>query len=187
MAGPEPLIELHQGDCLDILTRLPSASVDAVIADMPYGTTHFAWDRPIPLAPLWGLLRRIIKPDAAIVLFGSQPFSSDLVVSNREWFRYAWAWKKSISGGIFNARYRPVKNHEDILVFSPASAAVGCKTRMKYRPQGLEPGTRIASRGPRGIPLSSPPGPGRRSMRIGSAIIRSRSSRSATTTGRTGD
>lgn len=138
-----PSVKLHLGDCLDVLRSLPDASIDAVIADPPYGTTHFAWDRPISLPALWNQLRRVVKPDAAIVLFGSQPFTSELVISNREWFRYCWAWKKSISGGVFNAKFRPVKNHEDIVVFSPGGAAVGCRTPMKYRPQGLRPGKRI--------------------------------------------
>lgn len=122
---------------------LPDGSIDCVIRDPPYGTTHFGWDRPIPTVPLWRELKRCVKPDAAIVLFGSQPFTSELVVSNREWFRYSLVWKKSISGGVFNAKFRPVKNHEDIVVFSPGAAAVGCKIPMKYRPQGLKPGRRI--------------------------------------------
>jgi len=133
------MIQFHRGDCLDVLRTLADGSVDAVIADPPYGTTHLGFDQVIPFEPLWECLRRIIKPQGAIVLFGTQPFTSELIVSNREWFKYTWAWKKSMSGGVFNAKHRPLKNHEDIAVFSPGSAANRCHCPMKYRPQGLGP------------------------------------------------
>lgn len=109
---------LHHGDCLDIMPTLPDRSFDAIIADLPYGTTACKWDSVIPFEPLWKQYKRLIKPRGAIVLFGSQPFTSALVMSNVEWFRYEWIWNKSNGGGFLNANRHPLKRHESVLVFA---------------------------------------------------------------------
>ncbi len=111
-------VQLHLGDCLDFMRTLPAGSVDAVIADLPYGTTACAWDVVIPFAPLWAEYKRLIKPRGAIVLFGSQPFTSLLVTSNLEWFRYEWIWAKRRITGFLNANRRPMSAHESVLVFA---------------------------------------------------------------------
>jgi site-specific DNA-methyltransferase (adenine-specific) len=111
-------ITLYHGDCLVEMDKIEDNSVDAIIADLPYGTTACKWDTVIPFEPLWAQYKRINKPRGAIVLFGSQPFTSALVMSNPEWFRCEWIWKKSNGGGFLNANRYPLKRHENILVFS---------------------------------------------------------------------
>jgi site-specific DNA-methyltransferase (adenine-specific) len=126
------MIGLFNDDCLKILAAIPSASIDAIITDPPYGTTACKWDTVIPLEPMWEQLKRIIKPRGAIVLFGSQPFSSALVMSNPEMFSYEWVWVKTKITGVLNAKKMPVRKHEQILVF--------CETVSTgtYNAQGLE-------------------------------------------------
>lgn len=109
---------LYQGDCLDILPTLGAGSVDAVVTDPPYGTTACAWDSVIPFAPMWTGIKHVLKPRGAAVLFGSQPFTSALVMSNVEWFKYDLVWEKSIATGFLNANRMPLRGHESILVFS---------------------------------------------------------------------
>lgn len=113
-----PTVELYCADCLDKLPELADKSVDAIIADLPYGITACKWDSPIPLEPLWEQYKRIIKPKGAVVLFGSQPFTSKLVMSNLEWFKYEWIWEKDRATLHMMARKRPLKAHEHLLVFS---------------------------------------------------------------------
>lgn len=134
-----PGIELYLGDCLDILPTLPAASVDMVLADLPYATTGLRWDTLIPLEPLWAQYKRLIKPCGAIVLFCAQPFTTALIMSNRAWFKYTWVWEKSNAGGCLNARRRPMRKHEDIAVFSEGTTANGARRPMPYYPQGLAP------------------------------------------------
>ena len=110
-------VQLFCGDCLEIMRTMPDASVDAVICDPPYGTTSCAWDTVIPFAPMWEQLKRIIKPNGAIVLFGSQPFTSALVMSNPKMFKYDWCWRKPRGTGHLNAKKQPLRDKEDILVF----------------------------------------------------------------------
>ncbi len=112
---------LHHGDCLDILPTLEPQSVDAVICDPPYGTTHCGWDSVIPFAPMWQGITRVLKPRGACVLFGSQPFTSALVMSNVEQFKYTWVWNKNNSAGFATAEYRPFIITEDIAVFGHGS------------------------------------------------------------------
>jgi site-specific DNA-methyltransferase (adenine-specific) len=111
-------IVLHHGDCLDKMQHIPDQSVDLVLTDPPYGTTACKWDSVIPFDAMWKQLKRIIKPKGAIVLFGSQPFTSALVMSNPAMFRYGWIWNKKKGGNIFNLKYSPYKIHEDVSVFS---------------------------------------------------------------------
>lgn len=111
-------ITLYQANCLDAMRHIPDASIDACITDPPYGTTACSWDAVIPFAPMWAELKRIIKRNGAIVLFGSQPFTSALVMSNPQMFRYCWQWNKKLAGNPFLAKTQPLKVHEDIAVFS---------------------------------------------------------------------
>lgn len=105
------------GDCLEIMADLPAASVDFCLTDPPYGTTACKWDSVIPFRPMWDELNRIVKPNGAICLFGSEPFSSSLRMSNIEMFRYDWVWDKGIGGGHLLAKKRPLIRAESISVF----------------------------------------------------------------------
>ena len=109
--------ELHRGDCLQIMPTLPDGCVDMILADLPYGTTACSWDSVIPFEPLWKQYKRLIKPRGAIVLFGSQPFTSALVMSNPKWFKYCWVWEKTIATNFMMQKFQPAKKHEDIAVF----------------------------------------------------------------------
>ena len=134
------MIDLRQGDCLEIMKDIPDKSIDMILADLPYGTTACKWDTIIPFEPLWEQYNRIIKDNGAIVLFGSQPFTSTLISSNLELYKYSWVWEKSKGANFTHAKNMPIKFHEDICVFS--KAPIGHKVqlgerRMKYNPQGL--------------------------------------------------
>jgi site-specific DNA-methyltransferase (adenine-specific) len=94
-----------------------AGSVDMILCDLPYGTTACKWDTVIPFEPLWAQYRRLIKRNGAIVLFGSQPFTSALVMSNPAMFRYCWVWEKPSGTGHLDANSRPLKCHEDVCVF----------------------------------------------------------------------
>lgn len=108
---------LFQGDCLEVMRTLPDKSVDAVICDPPYGTTACAWDSVIPLGAMWVELKRLIKPRSPVVLFAAQPFTSALVMSNVEWFKYCWVWDKVSTPSFLLAKIKPMVRHEDICVF----------------------------------------------------------------------
>lgn len=112
------MIKLHHGDCLDIMPTIPEKSIDLILTDPPYGTTACKWDSIIPLEPMWEQLKRIIKPNMAIVLFGSQPFTSVLINSNLKMFKYCWVWNKKQGGNPLNAKRQPLKIVEDIIVFN---------------------------------------------------------------------
>ena len=132
---------LFCGDCMDVMPTLPDRSVDAIIADLPYSLTALEWDQPIPLAPLWEQFRRLLKPNGAVILTASQPFTSRLVMSNPDWFKYALVWEKSRATGFLQAKKWHLKKHEDILVFSPGTVVAGkghqTVRNMTYNPQGL--------------------------------------------------
>jgi site-specific DNA-methyltransferase (adenine-specific) len=134
-----PLVDvIHHTDLLTLCAALPPASVDMVLADLPYGTTACSWDTVIPFEPMWAAFRRVMKPRGAIVLTASQPFTSRLVCSNLEMFKYSWSWVKSIAFDYFNAKNKPMKRHEDVLVFSDGTTANGSPNRMPYYPQDLK-------------------------------------------------
>lgn len=143
-------MKLYLGDCLEVLRTLPDNSVDAVIADPPYSETRAKWDAIIPMEELWEELKRVIKPQGAIVLFGNEPFSSHLRLSNLEMYRYDWKWVKNRATGFANSNYRPMRKYEDILVFSKANASAGGKANpMSYYPQGLVPVNKIKKNTPK--------------------------------------
>ena len=106
-----------QGDCLELLKLVPDKSVDLVLSDLPYGTTECSWDSVIDLPSLWAELLRVTKENAAIVLTAAQPFTSKLVMSNPDLFRYDWVWEKGNATGFFNAKLMPLRAHESVLVF----------------------------------------------------------------------
>ncbi len=110
-------ITIWQGDCLTLMADIPDKSVDMILCDLPYGTTACKWDTAIPFEPLWAHYERVIKERGAIVLTSSQPFTSQLIMSNPKRFRYEWIWEKSIATGFFDANKKPLKAHENILVF----------------------------------------------------------------------
>jgi site-specific DNA-methyltransferase (adenine-specific) len=122
---------LHHGDCLDVMPTLEAGSVDAVICDPPYGTTACKWDSVIPFDPMWEQIRRVLKPRGACVLFGSQPFTSALVMSNVKWFREELIWDKvNRYTGSLNANRRHMKRHENILLFAQASTTYNKQYRL---------------------------------------------------------
>lgn len=127
------------GDCLERMKEIPDGSVDMILCDLPYGTTACAWDSIIPFEPLWEQYRRIIQGAGAIVLTASQPFTSSLVMSNPEWFKYQWVWKKNRATGHVHAKNKPMKIHEDVCVFSSGVTLHQgqSENRMIYYPQGL--------------------------------------------------
>ena len=108
---------LGQGDCLELMKHIPDGSVDAIICDPPFGTTACAWDSVIPFEPMWAELKRIIKSNGVIVLFASQPFTTKLIHSNMEMFRYSWVWEKEQGVNFLSANKQPMKVHEDIIIF----------------------------------------------------------------------
>jgi|HubBroStandDraft_2_1064218.scaffolds.fasta_scaffold00003_3 DNA modification methylase len=105
------------GDCLEVLVKLRTASVDLVLSDLPYGKTQNAWDKPIAFASMWRELRRVAKPAAAIVLMAAEPFAAQLICSNLEDFRYDLIWRKNKPTGFLNAKRQPLRVHEHVLVF----------------------------------------------------------------------
>ena len=111
-------IELWHGDCLELMKDIPEKSVDMILCDLPYGTTSNKWDSIIPLDELWEQYERVIKAKGAIVLTASQPFTTKLISSNMNLFKYTWVWNKKKAGNFMLAKYQPMKIHEDIVVFS---------------------------------------------------------------------
>jgi len=132
-------IQLMQGDCLELMKSIPDASVDMILCDLPYGTTACSWDSVIPFSQLWEQYGRLIAPTGAIVLTGSQPFTSSIIMSNIGMFKYCLVWEKSRATGHVHAKNKPMKKHEDVMVFSPGTTVhvTQSKTRMTYNPQGL--------------------------------------------------
>jgi site-specific DNA-methyltransferase (adenine-specific) len=126
-------MKLYKGDCLEVMKQIPDGSVDAIITDPPFGTTSCKWDSVINFDLMWEQLNRIIKPNGAIVLFGSEPFSSALRMSNIKNYKYDWIWDKEIGSGGLNAKRMPLKQHEIISVFSKNNNVI------KYIPIKTEP------------------------------------------------
>jgi len=129
--------EILLGDCLELMKDIPNGSIDMILADLPYGTTANKWDSVIPLNILWEHYERIIKDNGAIVLTASQPFTTHLIYSNQKLFKYEIIWVKSRPNGHLEAKNKPMRKHENILIFSKGASANGCKNRITYNPQGL--------------------------------------------------
>ena len=110
-------IDLRQGDCLELMKDIPDKSIDMILTDPPYGTTACKWDSVIPFEPMWAELKRIIKPNGAIVFTAAQPFTSALVMSNPKMFKYCWYWEKEKGTGFQNSRHMPMRLYEEVLVF----------------------------------------------------------------------
>lgn len=118
--------DIYQGDCLKIMKKLPSHSVDMILCDLPYGTTQNKWDSVIPLDELWAEYERIIKPKGVIALSSQGIFTARLILSREQWFRYKFVWVKSKPTNFLNARRQPLRQHEDICIFY--------KSQPDYRP-----------------------------------------------------
>ncbi|MCA6510315.1 MAG: site-specific DNA-methyltransferase [Pseudanabaena sp. M152S2SP2A07QC] len=114
------------GDCLEVMKDIDDRSIDCIICDLPYGITACKWDVVIPFDLLWEQYKRIIKPNGAIALFGSQPFTSALVMSNPKWFKYEWIWDKEVGSNFGCAKWMPMKIHENISIF--------CESACNYYP-----------------------------------------------------
>ena len=144
-----PKIELMQGDCLEKMKDIPDKSIDMILCDLPYGTTYCEFDGVlknmdkynkksiVDLDKLWKEYERLIKPNGAIVLTASQPFTSVLVSSNYKLFKYSWVWQKNKGANHVAIKFQPLKTHEDILVFSKAGVNTGASIPIKYNPQDV--------------------------------------------------
>lgn len=123
-------LRIYNGDCLKIMPLLPAKSVDMILCDLPYGVTNCHWDSAIPFEPLWQNYKRLIKDCGAIVLTATQPFATDLINSNRKWFKYELIWCKTQGANFMNANVAPLRAHENILIF--------CQKKTIYNPQKIE-------------------------------------------------
>lgn len=138
-------MKLLQGDCLDLMKEIPDGTVDLVLCDLPYGTTDCNWDSVLPFDELWAAYDRLLKVDGAAVLFAAQPFTTQLIESNRKAFRYCWYWLKNQPTGFAFAKYQPMRKVEDICVFYRKHGTYnpqgimeiyGAKVRRKRAPEG---------------------------------------------------
>ena len=122
---------LYNGDCLEVMDRLiaDGTTVDAIITDPPYGTTSCKWDNVIPFDAMWLRLNKLIKPNGAIALFGTEPFSSSLRLSNLKQYKYDWVWQKNRHSSPLLAKKQPLRIYENISVFY--------KKQANYNPQGV--------------------------------------------------
>lgn len=112
------IMELKCGDCLEVMKEIPDKSIDMILCDLPYGTSSNRWDSVIPFSKLWEHYTRIIKPNKVIALFGCEPFSTNLRLSNFENYKYDWIWDKYSVNGFLNSKKRPLKRYENICIFS---------------------------------------------------------------------
>ena len=129
------LVQLFNDDCLKILPTLPDKSINLILTDPPYGTSACKWDSIIPFEQMWKELKRIIKKEGSIVLFGTEPFSSNLRLSNADWFKYDWIWEKPNGANFLVANYQPLKVHEIISIFGNAPTSYSKNKPMLYNPQ----------------------------------------------------
>lgn len=118
---------LVNADCFDVFPLIENKSIDAIICDLPYGTTQNKWDSVLPLDELWKQYKRILKDNGCVVLFGNQPFTTDLICSNKDWFKYEIIWDKGRASGHLNAKIMPLRKHDNILIFA--------KKKTTYNPQ----------------------------------------------------
>lgn len=135
------MINLIHGDCLELMKQIPDKSIDMVLTDPPYGTTACKWDVVIPFEPMWEQLKRITKDNGAICLFGSEPFSSHLRLSNLKMFKYDWIYQKSHAVGFLNCKKQPLNEHEIISIFNARNyhPQLINKLEKNIRPKTLKP------------------------------------------------
>jgi len=112
------LNKIYLGNCLEVMQDIDGQSIDMVMCDLPYEAIACEWDKIIPFEPLWEQYQRVVKDNGAIVLTASQPFTSKLIMSNLDMFKYEWIWFKNVPTGMAQARYAPMKYHESVLVFA---------------------------------------------------------------------
>lgn len=141
--------KVHCMDALELMRILPDGSVDAIITDLPYGTTACSWDEIIPFEPMWAGVKRVLKPRGAFVTTASQPFTSKLIMSNLAWFKYEWVWEKTMATGFLNTPHMPLRAHENIAVFggsvynpqfatgTPYTATTGTQARDTIRDKSI--------------------------------------------------
>lgn len=130
------MMELWNGDCLELMSNIPDGSVDMVLCDLPYGTTACKWDSVIPFEPLWDQYRRIVKETSPIVLFSQQPFTSALIMSNVEMYKYSWIWQKDNASNFLLAGHQPLKINEDVCVFGFGATTNSSRgVYLTYNPQ----------------------------------------------------
>ena len=133
------MYNLILGDCLEEMKNIPDKSIDMILCDLPYGTTQCKWDSVIPFDKLWEQYNRLIKEDGAIVLFGKEPFSSQLRISNLEMYKYDWIWVKDTKSNFMQANHQPLNNVELISVFGKGYVrSIKDKVMMTYNPQFTE-------------------------------------------------
>lgn len=135
-------------DCLMAMKNISDESINCIICDLPYGTTALKWDKVIDFEKLWAEYKRIICSDGVIALFAIQPFTSCLISSNLEMFRYSWTWKKDSPTGFLNANYAPLKLTEDICIFSKGTVGSLSKNPIRYFPQGVTEVNKIKHNNP---------------------------------------
>ena len=134
-------MQLLHGDCLELMKTIPDKSIDMVLSDIPYGTTACKWDVVIPFEPMWEQLKRITKDNGAICLFGSEPFSSHLRLSNLKMFKYDWIYQKSPAVGFLNCKKKPLNQHEIISVFNAKNyyPQLQDKPKENIKPTNIKP------------------------------------------------
>lgn len=135
---------VHHAEFSELCERVYRAGirVDMALFDPPYGTTTCQWDTVIPFDVMWYWLKKLVKPRGAIVITASQPFTTALIASNYEMFKYCWVWDKVAKGDVMNAKNKPLKQHEDVCIFSLGTTANGSPSRMNYYPHGVTENTR---------------------------------------------
>lgn len=129
------MYKIYNEDCLQGMKRIPDGSIDMILCDLPYGTSACKWDSVIPFEALWKQYERVIKDSGAIVLFGAEPFSSALRMSNLDLYKYDWKWEKPSGANFLNFKYQPAKVHEDIMVFGKMATSYSKRGNMVYHPQ----------------------------------------------------
>jgi len=129
------MIDLRQGDCLEVMKEIPDKSIDLILCDLPYGITSCKWDAIIPFNKLWEQYNRLVKENGAIVLTASQPFTSALIMSNPTMFKYNWIWEKHKAGNFVLANYQPLRVHEDICIFGNFKTSYTISKNKNYNPQ----------------------------------------------------
>lgn len=131
------MINIYNGDCLELMNDIPDGSIDCILCDLPYGTTACKWDNVIPFEPLWEHYKRIIKENGAIVLFGTEPFSSMLRMSNLDMYKYDWIWEKPQGVNFAQCNHMPMSVYETISVFGNFGMSKNAKVQPVYHPQGI--------------------------------------------------